>query len=85
MTFDDLVGNLLGINFEIAKVYYDFDGAHWYVQMLGSSNHQLTATNRADALTEAETYLTGNGNKLVGRWTGTPNDDETGYLKAIVS
>jgi len=66
MTFDDVVGQVLGLDFERALTYLDEGSGSWKVTLTSpSTTHTLSATNRDDAEAEAASWILSTYNRRV--------------------
>ena len=76
MTFDEAVGQVLGISFQTALTYLDESSSIWKVSITSPSvTHNLSATTRGDAETEAAAWISSAQNRwVISTWVYSGSD-----------
>lgn len=76
MTFDEVVGQVLGINFQFALVYLDESDSTWKVSVVSPAvTHNLSASTRGDAETEAAAWiLDTRSRRVISVWVYSGSD-----------
>lgn len=83
MTFDDVVGQVLGINFQFAVTYLDESNSVWKVTLTSPAvTHNLSATARGDAEAEAAAWILSTySRRVISTWVYSGSD--LGGSKAV--
>lgn len=83
MTFDDVVGQVLGINFQFALVYLDEGSNIWKVNLTSPAvTHSLSASSLGAAEAEAAAWILDTyGRRVISTWVYGGSD--LGGSKAV--